>query len=182
VAAQYIQLNTTFTALGSGVQIYTNNESTTAPYLANPRYVGTSTTQVAGLLMSTATTTTYPALPMAWAVTPNVITSTDTSIMPPVMPYDSGQETLAQAALVPNCFAWSYFGDPMSATGSTGWSQNGTDFTTVKNWQGNHYSQGAGNYGGTQSTAYIYLEANFNGAAFFAPYTTNELTVEAYQE
>ena len=166
VANDYIQLNSTMSATGGGIQIYTDNTAADA----SPKFTGSIssfTITPAGLV---DTTTSSKALPMAWTIQ-------DTSGTPVAINPNAGTG---------NSFSWLFFEDHAQvAVPSLGAGAfvNGDPFVTVQNVaSGIHFAQGPTQFGPAVSPNYIYTEADFTTAVTPNTYKTSTLRLEAYTQ
>jgi hypothetical protein len=153
VADQYLQIASTLTTTGSGIQTYTNNTAVGA----NPFYTGNLTT-AAGLVDMVDTTRT---LPTAWEITP------------------SGQGP--NPAGDPNTtFVWFYHMDRAQPNFLDGFwyiemeESGGSNSPPLI-----QFAQGSFGQGDLHGVNNVYLEANFQ-VAVGAPYQTSTLTVELF--
>jgi hypothetical protein len=169
LANQYVQLNTTLSTSGSGVQTYTNN----AVAGANPRYTGliSSYTQTPAGLVSESTTT--QVIPTAWEVTASTAGV-------------NGAVDPGTGSISPNSYAWFYHEDHSQVavpSSNAGAFTNADPFITVVG-AGNqiHYGQGPTQFGGPVPQSYVYLEANFTSALGGVTYQTSALTFELFTQ
>ena len=162
LASDYIQLDSTITASGGGIQTYTDNVNGT------PKFTGDATTETpAGLVDSTDTT---KVLPIAWRIVDSTVTVTALS------PNNTTD---------PNHFLWLYLEDKSQVaipSLNAGAFANGIPFVTVKNSQGIHFAQGDTQFGAASTSNKLYLEADFSSALTPRTYSTSTYTLEAYTE
>ena len=167
-ANQYIQINSTLTVSGAGIQTYTNNTAVTA----SPRYtalISTFTPGCAGLVNPTGS----GVLPVAWQVSSGTALAVDDPNNA-ALPGHTG-------------FAWNYYQDAGQTVASPNFGitqpfANGATTITVEK-AGNppqiQFAQGSfGN--STSNTNNVYLEANFQNALGGTTYKTSTLTVELF--
>jgi len=166
----YIQLNSTLTAVGAGIQIYTDNEASDA----NPKFtlpggvtVGQAGSNPAGLV---DTTTTTAVLSMAWSI--KATTTTAPTAADPTSTTDA------------NAAQWLFFEDrntPTIASQNTVAFADGATFIAVKlAGSGIHFGQANTAFGAAPSPNDIYFEANYSGAVTPRAYKTTTLRLEAY--
>ena len=173
-ANAYVQLFSTMTASGGGIQIYTDNKAADAV----PAYTGTS--NPAGLVNASATTRT---LPIVWSIKATTGTAPVAADPDRVCPQAPG-------GVDPNAFQWLFFkdrGTPSGGTSPCGDAltafADGDVFTTVKQaGNGIHFGQGPGDFGPASSPNYIYAETNFSNAVTPNTYKTSTLRLEAYTQ
>lgn len=154
LADAYVLVHSTISATGGGIRIYTDNGADDA----NPKFGGTFGTGAGSGLIDTSTNT--KVLPLAWLVKDSIGTPT---------------------ANDPNTDqSWFYFKDKSQ---TDFWSTTDTkDYSTVKNENGIHFSQGSTNYGAALSPDPIYIECNFATAVTPRIYRTTTLRIEAFIE
>ena len=166
----YIDLASTMTASGGGIQIYTDNTSSVD---ANPKYTYASSTfsNPAGLVDTTTTTKT---LPLAWSIKDTTATATAPTAADPT----SGTD--------PNASQWLFFKDRATQSDA---SQNTTPFADGETFiavkragDGIHFGQSDTAFGAAPSPDDIYVEANFNGAVTPRTYKTSTLRLERYTQ
>jgi hypothetical protein len=158
-ASDYIQILSTLTVAGAGVQTYTNNTISGA----NPRYTGAVSTSTSAGLVNTGLTT--QAIPMAWQIVANGAS--------PVAVDDPNH-------LVGTGYAWFYYAD--KAGGLLANADAGDTYIEPES-AGNppqiQFAQSS--FGNSASnTNNLYLEANFLNATGGSTYQTSTLTVELY--
>jgi len=169
-ASAYVQLNSTLTASGAGIQIYTDNEASDA----NPKFtlpggvtVGQAGSNPAGLV---DTTTTTAVLTMAWSIKDT--TTTAPTAADPTSTTDA------------NASQWLFFEDrntPTIASQNTTAFADGATFIAVKlAGSGIHFGQSNTAFGAAPSPDDVYFEANFGGAVTPRAYKTSTLRFEAY--
>jgi len=145
-----------------GIQIYTNNKETNA----NPKYTGTG--NPAGLLVSTATTTTAEPLPMSWTIEDD--TRTVSSL---------GKGTPEDWVSGGGAYKWIEDRDTTGFYDGKGyvtlWNRKGVLWNT---WD----SGGSDTRGWKNSPNYIYFGSNFDKAKAGIEYKTNRLIIELYYE
>ncbi len=165
LAANYIQLDSTITASGGGIEIYTDNTAADA----NPRYTGviSSTTQTpAGLVDTTLTT---QKLPVAWSIKANLGAPVADN------PNSGGG----------NSFQWLFHEHRAQIavpSQSAGAFVDGDAYVTVKNTNGIHFGQAPTEFGAAGSPNFIYTEAGFTAALTPRTYRTSTLRLEAYTQ
>jgi hypothetical protein len=170
MASQYLQINSTLTVTGAGIQTYTKNKSSGA----NPLYtalISTFTPGCAGLVAPSGTS----VLPVAWQV------STGTAL--------AADEPNAASIPGRTGFAWNYYQDAAQNVASPNFGitspfANGATQIEVE-IAGNppqiQFAQGSfGN--STSNVNNVYLEANFNNALGGDTYKTSTLTVELFTQ
>jgi len=163
LAADYIQLDSTITAVTGGIEIYTDNTAADA----NPHYNGviSPTTQTPAGLVDTTTPTTK--LPTAWSIKATL--GAPVADNPNAGGPNSSQwlfhEDRAQVAVPSQSAAAFVDGDP---------------YITVKNAIGIHFGQLVTEFGAAPSPNYIYTEANFGSAVTPRTYQTSTLRLEAF--
>lgn len=168
-AADYIELHSTTTASGSGVQMYTDNMNVSA----SPRFTGDNT-QVSPAGLVDGTTTVY-TLPVAWAIRDALVGGTTGPIV--AEPNDS--------ATNPESYQWHYLSDAgQVAIASLNVSAfaNADPYITVVSPSGIHWGQGPTQFGAAASPNYIYFEAQFGSAQTPRTYSTNRLMLESYTQ
>ncbi|MFN3967195.1 MAG: hypothetical protein ACK4JE_05810 [Endomicrobiia bacterium] len=144
-----------------GIQIYTNNKEAGA----NPKYTGNS--NPAGLLLSTAATTTADPLPMSWTIEDSTRTVSELGKGTPESWVSGG-----------GAYKWLKDRDTVGFSDGEGyvtiWNRKGILWNT---WD----SGGSDTRGWKNSPNYIYFGANFENART-VPYKTNRLIIELYYE
>jgi len=169
-ANAYVQVNSTLTAAGSGIQIYTDNEAADAnPTFTLPGGVspGQAGSNPAGLV---DTTTTTAVLSMAWSIKATTTTAPTQA--------DPTSTTDANAA------QWLFFEDrntPTIASQNTTAFADGATFVTIKlAGSGIHFGQANTAFGAAPSPNFVYCEANFGAAVTPRTYKTSTLRLEAF--
>ena len=183
-AGNYLVVNSTVTSFGGGVQIYTDNANSVPAWsgtvVCTPATcgstVGVSTNNPAGLVCSSATTTT---LPIAWSATPS--TWTVTAAVEPNL-CTGGNAIACQ---------WNYMEDdytPNVPTTSTSGFVNGADYVLLyKAGAGLHYDSGSTGFfpNNTPGAFNVFLEANFANALTATggiTYKTTTLRLESFTQ
>ena len=171
-ASAYAQVDSTVTAAGGAIQIYTDN--TAADASPQFTYAGsTSSVNPSGLV---DTTTTTKALPLVWSVK-----DTTTTAPTAADPTNSGDA---------NSFQWLFMKDRQTPTnvslGSTQFT-DGEAFVTVKRVvdngnSGMHFGQADTEFGAAASPDFVYFEADFRNAVTPRTYKTSVLRLEAYTQ
>jgi len=166
LASDYIQLSSTITASGGGIQTYTDNTAADA----SPKFSGlinSVSATPAGLVDNSSTTL---KLPTAWTIL-----------------HSSGVPVAANPnnAADPNSFGWLYHEDKAQvAVPTLGASAfvNGDPYITVENSNGIHFGQSPTQFGSAASPNNMYLEADFTSALTPRTYSTTTLRLEAFTE
>lgn len=171
----YVQLNSTITVAGGGIQIYTDNKAADANPTFTPRggvNPGDPGSNPAGLVDET---TTSKRLPMAWSIK-------DTTSTAPTAdnPNSGGADS----------FQWLFMKDkqtPTIASENTTVFTNGEAFVTVKRIVDNgesgiHFGQSPTEFGAAPHPDFIYFEADYNTAVTPRRYKTSTLRLEAYTQ
>lgn len=165
-ANAYVVIHSTITDSTGGIQIYTDNRNASA----NPRYVGVTGTDPAGLVGYSASdaTASSTTLSMCWRI---VDQSTTT------LTIRQTGDTLYSNELgsAYPCFLW------MKDVGTSGFV-NGEDYITMKeSARGLQHAEST--FGvGCASPDYLYFGANFTSAVTPRTYKTNRLIIEAYTD
>ena len=167
-ASQYLQIASTLTVVGAGIQTYLNNTLGTA----NPKYTGAISSSTSAGLVNTVTTT--QVIPLAWSISTGTAVGVDD-------PNCTGAPSQPSTCVAPfNGYAWFYYAD--KAGGLMPNADAGDPYIQPENY-GNppqiQFTQGTfGN--STSNTNNVYLEANFQNALGGSTYQTSTLTVELY--
>ena len=168
----YAQIDSTITAAGGAVQLYTDNTAADASPLFT--YVGSTTSaNPVGLVDMTTTTR---ALPLAWSVK-------DTTASAPTAanPTDSTDA---------NSFQWLIMKDKQTPTnvalGSTQFT-NGEAYVTVKRVvdagnSGIHFGGADTEFGAASAPDFVYFQADFRNAVTPRTYKSNVMRFEAYTQ
>ena len=158
IANQYLQITSTLTATGSGIQTYTQN--------SGGLYTGTaSSTTAAGLVNLSNTAQT---IPMAWQITGNATPT----------PADDPNHT----AVGQNGWAWFYYADKGGGLLPNAPGNSYIQVESIGNPAYIHFAQGSPfGAGAANSINKLYLEANFSTAAA-GTYQTNTLTLELFTQ
>jgi len=169
VANQFVQIASTLTVVGSGIQTYTDNVR------SNPAYTGTissNTSSPAGLV-NTGNTAATP-VPTAWQIRAQGVT--------PEVVDDPNNTGIGRTG-----WAWFYHQDKSQVANNQGvtgpWVDGTADPYHVMEQSGQppsiHFSQSQfGN--STSNVNNVYLEANFQNALGGSSYKTTTLTVELF--
>lgn len=171
-ASQYLQIVSTLSVAGSGIQTYTNNTLATA----SPQYTGAvSSSTSAGLVNTTLTT---QVIPLAWQIVAS------NSLTGPVAvddPNCTGAANQPATCVAPfNGYAWFYYTD--EAGGKLANADAGNPYIEVESAGSPPQIQYAQSSFGN-STSYtnnLYLEADFANATGGSTYKTSTLTVELF--
>lgn len=181
VADDYIQLNSTITAAGGGIQIYTDN---TAAADANPLFTGviSSTTLLPAGLVDTANT--VFTLPIAWSIKSSTNPANSPSVKPVAAdPNNNGQNGKPTDN---NAFQWLFMEDHAQVAVpnlNASAFRNSDPFVTVQAAeQGIHFGQANNEFGPGPTPYYLYLEANFGFAITPRTYKTSTLRLEAFTQ
>ena len=171
----YLQLNSTITVAGGGIQVYTDNKAADASpqfTLRSGVTVGSPGSNPAGLV---DTTTTTKRLSMAWSIK-------DTTSAAPTAdnPNSGGADS----------FQWLFMKDRQTPTivlENTTAFTNGEAFVTVKRIvddgeSGIHFGQAPTEFGAAPSPDFVYFQADFNTAVTPRRYFTSTLRLEAYTQ
>jgi len=168
-ASQYLQIASTLTVVGAGIQTYTNNTVGTA----NPKYTGTISSSTSAGLVNT--TTTNQVIPLAWSISTGTPVAVDD-------PNCTGSVSEPSTCVVkPDTgYAWFYYAD--KAGGLMPNADAGDTYIQPENYGNPPQIQFAqGTFGNsTSNTNNLYLEANFQNALGGSSYQTSTLTVELY--
>jgi hypothetical protein len=180
-ADQYLQIDSTLTVSGGGIQTYTYN----TVLGANPRYTGliSTTTQSPAGLVDTSTTTLK--LPTAWQIVD--VLGSQKGVDDPNCTGGVGQPAFCQAAGVATGWAWFYHEDKgqtedVPSQHTTAFHDADSYVTVHKAGYGIHYAQDPASFGSAVSPNYMYLEADFANALGGRTYTTSELIVELFTQ
>ena len=168
----YAQIDSTVTAAGGAIQVYTDNTASDA----SPQFTYTGSTTSANPVGLVDMTTTTKALPLAWSVK-----DTTTTAPTAANPTDSGD---------PNSFQWLIMKDrqtPTSAAlGSTQFT-DGEPYVTVKRVvdagnSGIHFGGADTEFGAASAPDFVYFQADFRNAVTPRTYKTSVLRFEAYTQ
>ncbi len=169
LASQYVQITSTLSIAGSGIQTYTNNTLSSA----SPQYSGpVSSTTAAGLVNAANTTET---LQLAWHIN---ATTTPLAADDPNCTGAAGQPTFCSAT--PTGYAWFYYADRAG-----GLMQNApANFYVQVERAGGvpqiQFAQTSFGPGSANGINNLFLEANFQLATGGSTYQTSTLTVELF--
>jgi hypothetical protein len=170
-ASQYLQISSTLSVAGAGIQTYTNNTAASA----SPRYtasISTFTPGCAGLVNSGGTL----VMPVAWQVSTGTPVATDDPNNA-ALPGHTG-------------YAWNYYQDAGQTVASPNFGitapfANGAttvEVETANNPPNIQFAQSSFGPGNTSGINNVYLEANFNNALGGDTYKTSTLTVELFTQ
>lgn len=160
----YVQVHSTITASGGGIQIYTDNRNGT---VVAERYSGTG--NPAGLVSLSSTTAT---IPMCWRIVTVSTTSLTIQQGAPGFPDRLWASELGNGY---PCFVW------MMDTGTAGFL-NALDYVTVRDALRGIQHAEATWAATTISPAYIYIGADFTLATTPNTYRTTTLRIEAFTD
>lgn len=156
---QYLEVNYDSTSPGWGVEIYTNNHSTSPA--ADPYYTGNTANGYEGQgLIGVHDTARY--CPMAWSASDDLL---------------AGAPAVPGVDEIPGGAVWAYFKDPMQTAGSYPFT-DGEQYITFVNGSGlmiNNYCSRAA----ATAPVFLYFMANFRNLPC-QTYKTNQLTVVLY--
>lgn len=167
LASQYIQIASTLTIAGSGIQTYTQN--------SGGLFTGAnSSTTAAGLVnLSSATQT----IPLAWQI--NGSTSGPVGVADPNCTGASGQPSYC-ATQAQTGWAWFYYADKGVNLLANAPGNFYIQVESAGNPVSIQYAQGSFGAGAASSVNKLYLEALFQNALSGNTYKTNTLTVESF--
>ncbi len=186
LADRCLVITATVTDVGGGIQIYTRNTDPDAvPKFVDPTPLDTTNadSNPAGLLKGNVAGNTGIVLPMAWAIKSSSRTiegGTDATGVGAADP-----NTGSSGAVYNNKFQWKFFKDratpTIPSTGATAFV-DGEPYVTMINVVGIHYGQADTEFAtaAADKRSFVYVEANFAGAAAQQAYQTSTMTVESF--
>ena len=170
LANQYLQIASTLTVAGAGIQTYTQN--------SGGLYTGAaSSTTAAGLVNLSSTTQT---IPLAWQITGS--TGGPNAVDDPNCTGAAGQPSYCKPAGVATGWAWFYYADKgggLLPNAPANWYIQPESAGNPVNIQ---YAQTSFGAGAANSINKLYLEANFANAVGGYTYQTNTLTLELFTQ
>jgi hypothetical protein len=186
IADRCFLITSTITDPGGGIQIYTRNkEADAVPQFVDPTPGDTTNgdSNPAGLLKGNTASTTTVTLPLAWTIKSSTRTlecGTDQTGVGAADP-----NTGPTGSVYNNKFQWKFFKDratpTIPSTGATAFV-DGEPYVTMINVVGIHYGQDNTEFAtaAADKKSFVYIEANFAGAAAQQAYQTTTMTVESF--
>ncbi len=171
-ASQYVQITSTLSVAGSGIQTYTNNTIATA----NPKYSGAVSSTAAAGLVDTVNTT--AVLPLAWQV--RATGTNPEAVDDPNCTGAAGQPAFCAPVGVATGWAWFYYEDQAGGLMPNAPANSYIQVEKAGGVPQIQFAQGSFGGGAVSGINNMYLEANFQNATGGSTYQTSTLTVELF--